>query len=303
MEECQRLGDYLRERRLEKGLSLEDVSSRTKIQPHYLQALDEGLYDRLPAEIYLKGFLISYAEVLDVPSAKLLELYRSDCPDKKPIDLRPPEPIKTYGMGDHANRNGLRLGILFLLIVLIVAGLWWFSADDSSEVVETVREEQPAEVKMEKAPVESPAPAAEPVADEPVIDKPVKDTETPQEPAEVEELPPVKEEPVSPQDVDIPEKEVKIEEKTKPQPVKQSEAVIVLPAVVELKAVGTVAVEVEIDGRPLQSYSLQPGSLMRWRVKETIDLKIAPPQGAEAFIGDVRIPLDEEGRFFYSSND
>lgn len=299
MEECQRLGDYLRERRLEKGLSLEDVSSRTKIQAHHLQALDDGLYDQLPAEIYLKGFLISYAEVLDVPSEKLIELYRSDCPDKKPIDLKPPEPIKTYGMSEAANGKGYRLGILFLLVVLIVVGTLWFVADDSSDVVETVREEtQPVEVQAEKTPVERPAPVVESV-----VDEPVEEPEPPQEPAQLEEPLQVKEDPIAPQEVETSETEAKIEEETKTQPADQSEAKIILPAAVELKALNIVAVEVEIDGRPLQSYSLQSGSLMRWRVKETIDLKIAPPQGADIFIGGVRVPLDEEGRFFYSAND
>jgi cytoskeletal protein RodZ len=69
-------GEILRQNRLEKGYSLDEVSAATKIQKHYLKALEENNFDKFPSEVYTKGFIQNYAKFLNINAHKALALYR-----------------------------------------------------------------------------------------------------------------------------------------------------------------------------------------------------------------------------------
>ena len=59
-------GSELRHAREKRGLSRDELSARTKISPPVLEAIEEAQYERLPAAVYLRGFLRSYAEEVGV---------------------------------------------------------------------------------------------------------------------------------------------------------------------------------------------------------------------------------------------
>lgn len=56
--------EILRARRLERGLTLEKVREDTKITVKFILALEEGRYQVFPAQVYLRGFLLTYAKYL-----------------------------------------------------------------------------------------------------------------------------------------------------------------------------------------------------------------------------------------------
>jgi len=60
------LGKYLREAREAKGLSIDDVQELTKIQKRYLEAIEEGNYEILPGQFYVRAFIRQYAETIGV---------------------------------------------------------------------------------------------------------------------------------------------------------------------------------------------------------------------------------------------
>jgi cytoskeletal protein RodZ len=51
------LGKLLKEKREEKGMSLEELQTATKIQKRYLAAIEEGNYDVLPGTFYARAFI------------------------------------------------------------------------------------------------------------------------------------------------------------------------------------------------------------------------------------------------------
>ena len=57
-------GDKFRKARESKELSLDDVSSVTKINARMLQAIEEEHFDRLPGGVFNKGFIRAYAKHL-----------------------------------------------------------------------------------------------------------------------------------------------------------------------------------------------------------------------------------------------
>jgi cytoskeletal protein RodZ len=82
------LGEKLKKLRSERRMSLGEVSRSTRIQVKYLEYLEEGAYDRLPVDVYVRGFLRSYAEFLGVDEKILVRLYEKENEIKKNLDNR-----------------------------------------------------------------------------------------------------------------------------------------------------------------------------------------------------------------------
>lgn len=73
-----RLGERLRTAREEQGLSLAQVASATRILPRYIQALEIGDLGSLPGDVYARGFIRNYAQLLRLPAEELILQYRQE---------------------------------------------------------------------------------------------------------------------------------------------------------------------------------------------------------------------------------
>jgi len=72
------VGEFLRRERELRYVSLDDVAERTKISRRYLEAIEEGQYDRLPGETFVRGFIRSYAQSVGLdPEDTLLRYNQS----------------------------------------------------------------------------------------------------------------------------------------------------------------------------------------------------------------------------------
>ena len=69
-------GQRLRERREERGLSMQDVYAHVHVPIVHLQALEEGRLEDLPGLTYASGFLVSYCEFLDLDPEPFLDQFR-----------------------------------------------------------------------------------------------------------------------------------------------------------------------------------------------------------------------------------
>jgi transcriptional regulator with XRE-family HTH domain len=87
------LGSTLREARTRQGLELSDVAEATRIRVKFLAALEGERFGQLPAEVYARAFLRTYAEFLglegDVYVAELSSRLEARKPPPPPP---PPEP-------------------------------------------------------------------------------------------------------------------------------------------------------------------------------------------------------------------
>lgn len=72
------LGEKLRSIRNERRISLGEVSRSTRIQMKYLESLEAGEYEKLPADVYVKGFLRGYAEFFGIDEKNLIRLYEKE---------------------------------------------------------------------------------------------------------------------------------------------------------------------------------------------------------------------------------
>lgn len=74
------LGKILRAIREQKNISLEQIQQDTKIRIKYLRAIEEGELSMIPGgQVYVKGFLKSYAESIGLQPSVVLNQYKQIC--------------------------------------------------------------------------------------------------------------------------------------------------------------------------------------------------------------------------------
>lgn len=83
------VGQRLKEARLQKKLSLEEVAKATKIRAPFLSALERGDYLKLPSSTYAHGFVSNYAEFLGLPKKEILALFRREFDEEKEYKVLP----------------------------------------------------------------------------------------------------------------------------------------------------------------------------------------------------------------------
>lgn len=71
-------GELLRDKRLLKELSLEEVAKKTKIKIEYLEAIENSDFHLLPSSTFAKGFLRNYATFLYLNPDTLVAMFRRD---------------------------------------------------------------------------------------------------------------------------------------------------------------------------------------------------------------------------------
>lgn len=72
------LGEKLKKLRGDFRMSLSEISKSTRIQVKYLEYLESGEYNKLPADVYVRGFLRSYAHYLNIDEQALINLYERE---------------------------------------------------------------------------------------------------------------------------------------------------------------------------------------------------------------------------------
>ncbi|MEM9188624.1 MAG: helix-turn-helix transcriptional regulator, partial [Myxococcota bacterium] len=68
-------GSLLRAVRESQGVEVSEISQRTKIGAGYLAAIEGDAYDRLPAPVYVRGFLTEVAKFLRLDPAQVSRTY------------------------------------------------------------------------------------------------------------------------------------------------------------------------------------------------------------------------------------
>lgn len=85
----QTVGQVLKQARLKKKISLDEVSSVTRIKKRYLLALENGEYKKLPGTAYIKGFIKNYGEYVGLTPDRLWALFRREFDESQDTLLIP----------------------------------------------------------------------------------------------------------------------------------------------------------------------------------------------------------------------
>lgn len=120
-----RLGETLKARRRDLGLTLDQVESATKIRRRMIEALEEADWERLPDPGYVRGYVSSYARLLDLDPLPLLAMLKSETGTgrRTRIDLPADEAVVAPTGEQHALPWRPALAVV-VVIALLAFSVW-----------------------------------------------------------------------------------------------------------------------------------------------------------------------------------
>ena len=75
-------GSYIKHERELRGVPLEEISRITKIHIRFLEALEDNRFDELPGEVFIKGYIRSYAKIIGSDVDEMLNSYEESIGNK-----------------------------------------------------------------------------------------------------------------------------------------------------------------------------------------------------------------------------
>ncbi|MFD1850319.1 helix-turn-helix domain-containing protein [Oceanobacillus bengalensis] len=132
------IGARLKEERVSKGLSLEELQEITKIQKRYLAAIEEGKLEILPGKFYARAFIKEYANAVGLDPSELLEEHKEEIPKTEEDSTVQYSRMQRTKKDSNLEKSSSFFSIfptiiVVLLIIGIILVLWFFIKEDGSD--------------------------------------------------------------------------------------------------------------------------------------------------------------------------
>jgi len=151
------IGATLREARMRARIDVSEIEAQTKIRAKYLRALENEEWDLLPGPTYVKSFLRTYAEALDLDAKLLVDEYKLRHERLSEVEL---QPINAAAPGRERRKSGPVIppgAYIVLIIAGLVFALYLLGSGDDNKPSAT-------DTPTETAPAARPAGTAAPPA-------------------------------------------------------------------------------------------------------------------------------------------
>lgn len=114
------VGQLLRRHRLEKRMSAEEISRATRVPMSSVERIEADRFDELPGEVFVRGFLKSYARAVGLPAEDVLARYTAS----RRVAWVTPLPLSSSNPAvkpARSKRYGVALAFVLLLILFTLA--------------------------------------------------------------------------------------------------------------------------------------------------------------------------------------
>ena len=111
------------------GMSVQHVAETLNLTRHFIRSLEEDRYDKLPDEVFVRGYIRSYGKLVNLDPAQLLELYEEFTTKKQ---VRKEEAIKRHAKR-RRNKNQPWILVSGVAFVAVAATLWFLSSRSSGD--------------------------------------------------------------------------------------------------------------------------------------------------------------------------
>lgn len=178
------LGTRLKEARLAKGYSLDDLQEITKIQKRYLIGIEEGNYSIMPGSFYVRAFIKQYAEAVGLDADQLFMDHRKDVPEVQKEEVaqsfsQSPSRRRMAASTSSKTMEAMPKIIVGLFLIVIIVVIWTLTvqksggipdvADDNEKPFEYAQSNKPNKEKPKEPVTEPDNEPKEPVVTEPVV--------------------------------------------------------------------------------------------------------------------------------------
>lgn len=169
------LGTRLKEARIAKGYSLEDLQDVTKIQKRYLAGIEEGNHSMMPGPFYVRAFIKQYAEAVGLNSDELLEQHKSEVPVSVKEEVRPtlapatPSRRQTLAKSSSSGLGEImpKVIVALFIVVILAVVIFFYNNLATNDPLEEVTDEAGVPYEETEDGNEAEAPAKEEAAEEP----------------------------------------------------------------------------------------------------------------------------------------
>jgi cytoskeletal protein RodZ len=111
------VGSFLRQARESKAMSVEEISRATRVPSSSVERIEADRFDELPGEVFVRGFLKSYARALRIPADEVLARYTAS----RRVAWVTPLPIASVVKPARSRRFGVAIAFVLLLILFTLA--------------------------------------------------------------------------------------------------------------------------------------------------------------------------------------
>ena len=110
-----RIGNFIKEARVSRNKSIEELASDLKIGSHQLQAIEEGNEDHLPEKVFIKAMVRRISEKLKVDTDFIMSEFKTERKEVNIEEIVQKVSIKAKNDRNLKNQNSMEV-IIFILI-------------------------------------------------------------------------------------------------------------------------------------------------------------------------------------------
>ena len=151
----ERLGDFLARVRESQGLTIDDLSERTKISVKMLHFIESSDWKSLPVEAYVRSYLNSVSSKLGLDAKAVLKMYAEEVGSS--YEIREAEPIKNIAPMTEDEKKPRSKAVpiaIVVILALLIVGLHFVNrekaaSDASANPPAAVAAEESAEVNQD----------------------------------------------------------------------------------------------------------------------------------------------------------
>jgi cytoskeleton protein RodZ len=306
------IGEFFKQVRETKGLTIDEVASKTRIRTDFVKALEEGNFAKLPDQVFARGFVRSYARSLGLDEDDAIQRFTQSSGayyDKQGERER----LKVRQAEEDRKRKANRKAVAIAIGIAILTLIFLLSREQSSLLVRRTSSDSPASTPKRTAPPASESQdspptkqveAVPPVVQAPPTPSKTKPSEPPPAPAKV-----VEENNAGPAGSSTPTASSTVTEQAASVPASlgsdgplggislEGSAATEGQLLLDLEAIELSWVVVQIDGGSPQEALLRPGERARWKGQDQFILTLGNAGGVKAELnGKPQKPFGPSGK-------
>ena len=113
-----RIGNFIKEARLSRNQSIEELASDLKIGIHQLQAIEEGNEEKLPEKVFVKAMVRRISQKLKLDTEFIMNEFNTE---RKEVKIE--EIVEEASKKDNSFRQSKNMNPLGYLIFILISGL------------------------------------------------------------------------------------------------------------------------------------------------------------------------------------
>ena len=113
-----RIGNFIKEARLSRNQSIEELASDLKIGAHQLEAIEEGNEEKLPEKVFVKAMVRRISQKLKLDTEFIMDEFKKE---RKEVKIE--EIVEEVSKKNYKSRYSKNLNPVGFLIFILISGL------------------------------------------------------------------------------------------------------------------------------------------------------------------------------------